>query len=523
MKLSQPTLLCATTLVALSACKTDPLPDDGTEPRNTNVFATHKNWYNNEWWSRNAEHEGGAAISSHNTGLWMHQIGDIENIQAGDIPNVPYVENGVGPNDGFGLREHLLEAEKQNNALVQLVVSNLPGRDCWAERSFGLLPNSDVGMDAYREHYIDRIAGILNEFPNIPIALIIEPNSALFLSNQYIPERCQELGNNNVNGYVNGIRYAINTFSKLDHVHIYLDAGAANKFGWDDDLYYASLFTHGIVVGFIGLNQVARDKFEDIDSFSSKGTTFDVDSVFTEPPPHPNGDTYPPGYNKISGFISNARDYVPLAEPFLGNPHEPEGANPLRSALFYDWNPRFGALEYAEDWLEAIRELTDDGDHLGMLIDTSRNGWGQGYQMTLPHEPIQDSTLVDQYRIDRRPHRLSWCNQAGAGIGMRPQANPDGKAWIHAYVWTKPPGESDGNSTPLYDGNFINQPYLDMCAPDGVNLEAEKWESTNGLGIATGALPNAIFRDTWHRESFESLMENAWPPICEGKGDICEK
>lgn len=513
LKVAYPFFLAATFV----GCKAEPQKN----PTGKNIFAETERWYVNEWWSLNAEYFGGESISQHNTGLWLDKIRTTEEIPAGTILGLSGVEDGISPSEGFGLREHLLDAESQGNALVQLVIHNLPGRDCWAERSFGELPASDFGMRVYREEFIDRIARILKEFPHIPIALIIEPNSALYLSNQYIPESCYDVDNSKVFGYVNGVRYAINTFSQLQNAYIYLDAGSASKFGWDDGLYYATLFTHGILTGFNGLGDVAQSFVSDIETGTGGGWSFDIGALFIEPSAHPKGGTEPPGYNKISGFITNVRDYVPLEEPFLGTAKKFEGESPLRSAWFYDWNPRFGELEYAEDWLESIASISSNTEHLGALVDTSRNGWGQGYQMVQPSAPIQDSELVDEYRIDRRPYRRGWCNQVGAGLGHRPQATPDGQEWLHAYVWSKPPGESDGNSKFLSDNNFPDQPYIAMCAPEGVNLEAERWEVTAGLGIATGAWPDAYQQGTWHEFIFAELLKNAWPPICNGKGDKC--
>jgi endoglucanase len=37
-----------------------------------------------------------------------------------------------------------------------------------------------------------------------------------------------------------------------------------------------------------------------------------------------------------------------------------------------------------------------------------------------------------------------WCNPRGRGLGERPKTNP-GDARIHALLWAKRPGESDGS------------------------------------------------------------------------------
>jgi cellulose 1,4-beta-cellobiosidase len=67
-----------------------------------------------------------------------------------------------------------------------------------------------------------------------------------------------------------------------------------------------------------------------------------------------------------------------------------------------------------------------------MLIDTSRDGWGRADRPAAVSTFTDLNTYVDDSRVDRRPQRGDGCNQKGAGID--------------AYVWVKPPGESDGVS-----------------------------------------------------------------------------
>ncbi len=79
-----------------------------------------------------------------------------------------------------------------------------------------------------------------------------------------------------------------------------------------------------------------------------------------------------------------------------------------------------------------------------MLIDTSRNGWGGSARPTAVSVSYDVNTYVDQSRLDRRINRYNWCNQVNAGIGERPVAAP--RAGVDAYIWARPPGESDGAS-----------------------------------------------------------------------------
>jgi len=139
-----------------------------------------------------------------------------------------------------------------------------------------------------------------------------------------------------------------------------------------------------------------------------------------------------------------------------------------------------------------------------MLIDTSRNGWGGDDRPARVSTSNDLNTYVDQSRVDRRPHRGGWCNQAGAGIGARPQANP--VSGIDAYVWVKPPGESDGvSSSGVTDPNDPNKKFDNMCNPDA--------QSRYNNSYSTNALPNAPHAGRWFSEQFRMLVENAYPPL----------
>jgi cellulose 1,4-beta-cellobiosidase len=112
------------------------------------------------------------------------------------------------------------------------------------------------------------------------------------------------------------------------------------------------------------------------------------------------------------------------------------------------------------------------------------------------------NTFVNQSRIDRRIHAGNWCNQSGAGLGERPRANPE--PGIDAYVWVKPPGESDGSSSliPNNEGKGFDR----MCDPTYTGNER------NG-NSATGSLPNAPISGAWFSAQFRELMANAYPAL----------
>jgi len=87
-------------------------------------------------------------------------------------------------------------------------------------------------------------------------------------------------------------------------------------------------------------------------------------------------------------------------------------------------------------------------------------------------------------------------------MGERPRANP--ASGIDAYVWIKPPGESDGSSVliPNNEGKGFDR----MCDPTYHGNER------NG-GNLTGALDGAPISGQWFSAQFRQLMANAYPPL----------
>ena len=175
----------------------------------------------------------------------------------------------------------------------------------------------------------------------------------------------------------------------------------------------------------------------------------------------------------------------------------------LRSARFYEYNPAFDEVSYA---LRMHNLFVQAGFNpaAGMLIDTSRNGWGGTAR---PSQLDASGTTPDVYantnRYDRRLHRGNWCNQSGAGMGYLPQANPYGLSQIHALLWVKPPGESDGTSTPQNGPDGDGKNYDPFCNP--------AFATPNGT--LSGALPDAPTAGNWFDSQFRQLVQNAWPPL----------
>lgn len=376
----------------------------------------------------------------------------------------------IAPTDGsYGLRDHLDAALAQNANVIQIVVYDLPNRDCHALASNGELKQGAEGTARYRTEYVDAIAAIFGDskYRNLRIIAIIEPDSLPNLVTNLSDPECQQ-ATDATHGYVANTRYTLSKLYTIPNVYSYVDIGHSGWLGWTDNF--------GKAVTLIG--------------DAIKGATG--------------------GVNTVAGFVSNTSGYTPLYEPFLdslANSAFPGsgGGTQTRQAKFYEWNPHFSEVTFVQAWRNAMISAGFPST-IGMLIDTGRNGWGG------PNRPAAQSTstvldtFVDQSRLDRRTHRGNWCNQSG-GIGERPRVAP--VAGVDAYVWVKPPGESDGAASLAlsYDPQDPAKGFDRMCDP------TYNYNPGSGSNVDTGALPNAPVAGRWFKEGLQVLLNNAYPPL----------
>jgi cellulose 1,4-beta-cellobiosidase len=261
--------------------------------------------------------------------------------------------------------------------------------------------------------------------------------------------------------YVQGIQYALNQFHSLPNVYNYLDVGHHGWLGWPANLAAAVPF----------FLQVAQ------------GTTAGVTS--------------------IDGFITNTANYGPTKEPFM-TATETIGGTPVFNSAFYQFNPNIDEEDYAAQFDAALISAGFPAT-LGFLIDTSRNGWGGPTRPTGPSTSTVLNTFVDATKIDQRDDMGQWCNQANQGLGVPPTVNPGFFNNLYAYVWIKPPGESDGN----YPGSVFNGVTSTTgdpnCDPAHSNALANN--------MPTGAIPNSPPAGTFWTTEFQTLVQNAFPAI----------
>lgn len=187
------------------------------------------------------------------------------------------------------------------------------------------------------------------------------------------------------------------------------------------------------------------------------------------------------GSDKITGFATNVSNYSTLRESF--NPFNDTNANMDIIVGFYEWNRVIDESTF----VAGMR--TRFPDH-SFIIDTGRSGWAN--KTSAP--------------MDGRTHRGNWCNVSGAGIGERPTVAP--AAGIDAYVWIKPPGESDGTSD-----SSANTPNDEGKRYDAMCGQRPTLRKISGDTVPTDALPNAPHAGRWFHEQFMMLVENAHPPL----------
>ncbi|MFD4690831.1 glycoside hydrolase family 6 protein [Streptomyces sp. NPDC058463] len=426
---------------------TDPPTDPPAGSRVNNPYEGAKVYVNPEWSAKAAAEPGGTRVSNQPTGVWLDRIAAIE-----------------GANGGMGLRDHLDAALTQKGSgelVVQLVIYNLPGRDCSALASNGELGPTEI--DRYKTEYIDPIAAILGDakYAGLRIVTTVEidslPNLVTNAGGRPTATPACDVMKANGN-YQKGVGYALNKLGDAPNVYNYIDAGHHGWIGWDDNF----------------------------------GATADIFKVAAT--------TEGATVNDVHGFITNTANYGATTEDHFSIDDSVNGTS-VRQSKWVDWNRYTDEQSYAQAFRQKLVSVGFNSD-IGMLIDTSRNGWGGANRPTGPGATTSVDTYVDGGRYDRRIHLGNWCNQAGAGLGERPKAAP--AAGIDAYVWMKPPGESDGASKeiPNEEGKGFDR----MCDPTyGGNVR-------NGNN-PSGALPDAPLSGKWFSAQFQELMKNAHPAL----------
>jgi cellulose 1,4-beta-cellobiosidase len=390
-----------------------------------------------------------AAVGRNQTAIWLDTISAIA---------------GGGTSGRTGLTAQLNNALAKTTApeTVEIVIYDLPGRDCAALASNGEIPATAAGLTQYETQYIDPIAAILSQAKyassNLRIVAIIEPDSLPNIVTNQSKPACATA----TPFYEQGTTYALNKLHAVSNVYSYMDIAHSAWLGWPSNMSGTPAVYNTVV----------------------RGTTA--------------------GYASIDGFISDTANYTPTQEPFLTNPNLNVGGQQLDSANFYQFNPTFDELTYDTQMYNTLVGAGFPASKK-FLIDTSRNGWGGPNRPTaLNSSPTSPEAYAEANKIDQRVFRGNWCNQNNAGIGARPQDQPLGASSpILAYVWVKPPGESDGD---FPSGSHTHgDPH---CDPASTNTDG------NGGTYPTGSIPGFdVPAGQWFAAEFQMLVRNSSPPL----------
>ena len=363
------------------------------------------------------------------------------------------------------LAGHLDQALAQGANAIGIVIYNLPNRDGAALASNGELLIAQNGLQRYKTEYIDAIYKVISlpKYSGLRIVMVIEPDS---LPNLIVNLSFPKVAEAKKSGaYVQGVQYAIGTLRSLSNTYAYIDVAHAGWLGWPNNMRPFVELLKQLGAGIAG------------------------------------------GNGKVDGFISNTANYNVFVEPYMTANQKIKSREVRSLPKLYDWNDFIDEQSFAN----ALRTALISGSNaypatVGLLIDTSRNGWGGPNRPTGPSESTDLREFVRATTLDKRIHKGNWGNQSGAGIGARPVANPAPN--YHAFVWVKPPGDSDGSSSLIPTGpeNPTGKGFDRMCDP------TYHGNSLNGNSL-TGALPNAPVAGRWFQAQFVELVKNAYPPF----------
>ena len=222
---------------------------------------------------------------------------------------------------GRGLAGHLDAALAQQRAsgatamVVQLVLYNIPGRDCMERAAPGELTVHPVDLQRYRAEFIDRVAEVLSrpQYANLRVVTVVEPGAlpSLVLA---VPPRPFPNCTGVRDTYVSAVRYALARLGALRNAYNYLDFSFSGFFGYPDNAGPAAQLYADIVLGAGG-----------------------------------------PGATGLTGFVTNVGQYAPLAEPHIPDPDRTVGGMPVYTSRFFDWN-----REIHEQTLRAARPRRPD-------------------------------------------------------------------------------------------------------------------------------------------------------------------
>lgn len=314
------------------------------------------------------------------------------------------------------IASRVLASAAKKKRLVTFVVYNLPNRDCAAGASAGEyccmkkkenkcdMTGSDecsYGLRQYRRLFIDRLSRSVREYCD-------KVPMAFIIEPDSLPNLVTNLGMPNcgssatLSSYRKGISYAVRKLSSACRkAAIYVDAGHGGWLGWKDNCE-----GFADLIRDMGISKRMRGFAINVANYNALGVMCPT-----------------------SGFCDGGKNAD--AECCKDDPCQLTGT----------YNPGFTELNYAMS-LKKMGGERIPGFKPRFVIDTSRNGKG-----------------------DARAECSNWCNIRDAGIGEFPTGKTRYPGIVDAYLWVKPPGESDGCTKVLPGGSECPR-FSESCASE---------------------------------------------------------
>jgi len=276
-----------------------------------------------------------------------------------------------------------VQRETQQRQIVQLVLYDLPDRDCSAGESSGEFTLTANGLELYKHTFVDPYAAALAAAPDLTFAVILEPDSlGNVITNQDVP-----LCANATYGYENGIAYAIAKL-QLPNVALYVDAAHGGWLGWDANL------------------PLAAAEFSKVVTLAKNYSTIPF---------------YTP---RIRGFSTDVSNF----NPYIADP----------PANYTEYNRAYDELHYAE---VLSPYLTNVSLPTNFIIDQGRSGlqntratWGEWCNVEAGFG-IRPTTVTNSSLIDS----IIWAKPGGESDGacgptVDGVSAPPAGQWFEAYA-----------------------------------------------------------------------------------------
>lgn len=268
------------------------------------------------------------------------------------------------------------QRKTKRKQVVQLVLYNLPDRDCSAGESAGELSSAKNGLQRYKTEFIDAYAAELKKAADLDFVIAIEPDSVGNLITNQAIEFCKNAGP----VYKAGIAYAIAKL-QLPNVALYLDAAHGQWLGWQDNLApTAAAFAE--IVG--GAQNITRN-------------------------------------STIRGFVTNVSNYNQYN---MSLPHDP----------CVEWNPSFDESHYASS-LGAEMEKVGLPAHFivdqGRVVIGNRTECGSWCNVSPAGFGQRPTTNTNSSYVDS----IVWVKPGGESDGACGlEGAPAAGAWFEKYV-----------------------------------------------------------------------------------------